>query len=89
MILKSNWDTQVALAPVSYDWLLFKTNVTTPWQKERVWLVLQAHTDIEAWTVDLEDMDHVLRIEPTNRFQEDQVMTLMRRHGFEIEPLLD
>ena len=43
------------------DILVFKTNVTEPYQLSKIQSVLMPVTDIKQWTVDLEDCDKVLK----------------------------
>lgn len=43
--------------------LIFKTNITTPEDRLQVAAVLDQQPFISKWTVDIEDIDRVLRIE--------------------------
>ncbi|WP_188112077.1 hypothetical protein [Aquimarina sp. RZ0] len=51
--------------------------------------ILNNHSDILKWSIDLEDIDNVLRIEATNTVTEDTIIKLIRMHGFYIKTLTD
>ena len=69
------------------DWFIFKTDITTKNQVQQLSLVLSVYTDDSSWTIDLEDCDHVFRIASNTQLKEHQVVGLLQRHGFHIEPL--
>ncbi len=71
------------------NWLIFKTDISTKNQVQSLSLVLKTHPDTLTWTIDLEDCDHVFRIASTTQLKEYQVLDLLQKHGFQIEPLLD
>jgi hypothetical protein len=80
--------TQTATADI-YDWLIFKTNVSTEVQKQYLALLLQKETDVQTWTIDMDDVDCVLRVKPTQIYNESEVIDLIHQHGFKISPLPD
>jgi hypothetical protein len=61
---------------------VFKTNIRSKADKKTVQPLLDAHTCIERWNVDLEDCDCVLRIESAT-LDPQQVIRLINHHGFE------
>ena len=69
--------------------LIFETNITSKKKLQSLGPVFNNHSDILKWSVDLEDIDKVLRIEATPNLSEEKVMDLIRIHGFYIKPLPD
>ena len=47
------------------------------------------HTEIIKWSIDLEDIDNVLRIEATTNLFEEDVIDLVKVKGFFIKTLSD
>jgi len=68
--------------------LVFKTNIKTAEDKQKVAKVLDALSQINRWTVDCEDCDCVLRIE-AEVISEQQIIETVQRAGFECEELKD
>jgi hypothetical protein len=68
--------------------LVFKTNIKTDEDKQKVAKVLDALSQINRWTVDFEDCDCVLRIE-TEGISEQQIIETVQRAKFECEELKD
>jgi len=68
--------------------LVFKTNIKTDEDKQKVAQVLDALPQINRWTVDCEDCDCVLRIEAEG-ISEQQIIETVQRAGFECEVLKD
>ena len=67
--------------------LIFKTNIKTEADRQAVKPLLDNHTCIRQWNVDLQDVDCVLRIvSPTLTVQE--TIGLITRHGYECSELL-
>ncbi|MDR6786570.1 hypothetical protein ABIE26_005244 [Pedobacter africanus] len=65
--------------------LLFKTDIRTEGDKRYIGKVM-AENQIEQWTVDLQDIDCVLRIvSPTLKLQE--VISLVKENGYHCEEL--
>ncbi|SMC53503.1 hypothetical protein [Pedobacter africanus] len=65
--------------------LLFKTDIRTEGDKRYIAKVM-AENQIEQWTVDLQDIDCVLRIvSPTLKLQD--VITLVKDNGYQCEEL--
>ena len=62
--------------------LLFKTNISSNAEKLSLRPVLDGHTCIKQWNLDLNDCDYVLRIE-SETLNHQQVIHLITDHGFE------
>ncbi len=69
--------------------LVFETNIKSKKKVKSLKPLFNTHSDILKWSVDLEDVDKVLRIEATPNLSEKEVMNLIRIHGFYIKPLPD
>ncbi|GAA3621884.1 hypothetical protein [Flavivirga jejuensis] len=69
--------------------LLFQTNIKSKKKVKSIKPILNKHSDILKWSVDLEDIDHVLRIEATTNITETDVIDMVKTHGFHIKILAD
>ncbi len=68
---------------------LFRTDIKSKKKLNYMKPILNNHSDILKWSIDLEDIDNVLRIEATNTVTEDTIIKLIRMHGFYIKTLTD
>lgn len=66
--------------------LLFKTNISCNGDKLFLHAVLDSNTDIEKWTLDLEDEDCVLRI-ISYTLTHQQIIILLTNHGYQCSEL--
>jgi hypothetical protein len=66
--------------------LVFKTNISCGDELERIASILSQEKSITRWTVDLEDVDKVLRIE-CGGMQPDAVVEILTEAGFLCEEL--
>ena len=62
--------------------LILKTNIQTPEQVEEIGSVLRHYPFVIAWSVDIEDVDCVLRIEAFQPLSEAKVIQLVENQGF-------
>ncbi len=69
--------------------LLFRTDIKSKKKVKSLRPMLNNHSDILNWSVDLEDIDNVLRIEATTNLSEQEVMDLVSVQGFYIKTLAD
>ena len=69
--------------------LLFRTDIKSKKKVKSVKPIFKNHADILKWSIDLEDIDNVLRIEATANLTEKEVINLIRQHGFYIKTLTD
>jgi hypothetical protein len=74
--------------------LIFKTNIKTEADRQTVKKLLDSHSCIRQWNVDLHDIDCVLRI-VLRQAQDDrpglttlEAIALVNRHGYECSELL-
>ncbi|GAB5401494.1 MAG: hypothetical protein Aureis2KO_30790 [Aureisphaera sp.] len=68
---------------------IFRTDIKS---KKKVKLIKQAlnrNVEVLRWSVDLEDIDNVLRVEATEFLSEKDIMDLIGEKGFYIQPLPD
>jgi hypothetical protein len=68
--------------------LVFKTNILTDEDVEKIGWVLTSESNITRWNIDRDDIDKVLRIE-CDQLQPNAVIRLLRDAGFECEELPD
>jgi len=69
--------------------LIFQTDIKSKGKVKSIKPILNHHSDIIKWSVDLEDIDNILRIEATTGLKEKEVMDIIQEKGFFIQPLLD
>lgn len=68
--------------------LLFKTNIASEEDEERLAPLLDNHNAISKWNVDREDIDNVLRVE-TKELDAPGVIVMVTATGFKCEELED
>jgi len=68
--------------------LVFKTNILSDEDVEKIRHVLASESNIARWNIDRDDIDRVLRIE-CDHLQPDAVIKVLRNAGFECEELPD
>ncbi|WP_438425707.1 hypothetical protein [Aquimarina macrocephali] len=69
--------------------LIFRTDIKSKKKVKSLKPVLNNHSDIIKWSIDLEDIDNVLRIEATTNLSEVDVIDLVQVQGFFIKTLSD
>ncbi len=69
--------------------LLFRTDIKSKKKVKSLKPMFNNHIDILDWSVDLEDIDNVLRIEATVNLTEDDIVKLVKDNGFYIKTLTD
>lgn len=67
---------------------VFKTNIMTYRSVEKVKTVIDKHFK-SRFSVDIEDEDHVMRIETENEVPENMIIRLTERVGYRCEVLTD
>lgn len=60
---------------------IFKTNIQTEEDQERVSVLLDANDQIDSWSVDKEDIDCVLRI-VSDRITAEEIIFLINQVGY-------
>lgn len=70
------------------DYLIFRTDLTSKKRVNAIKPVLQS-LPIAEWSVDTQDVDHVLRIKAAGKLGEKDIVKHVRSHGFYCEVLPD
>lgn len=68
--------------------LVFKTNISSDKEIEKLTKILALEKGILKWNIDINDIDNVLRIE-SNNITVDFIIALLCNAGFECEELSD
>lgn len=66
--------------------LIFKTNIKTQEDKNKVRGGLETLGNVARWSVDLEDVDSVLRVE-SDVLRPHHIITVINNHGFDCAEL--
>jgi len=69
--------------------LIFRTDIKTKKKFKAVKPIFNRHPSISSWSIDIEDIDNVLRIEASENLDERDVITLTNTQGFYCEALKD
>ncbi|NVK52562.1 MAG: hypothetical protein HWD85_06480 [Flavobacteriaceae bacterium] len=67
--------------------IILRTDIKTKKEVKKVKSFLNAHPQIINWSVDVEDIDNVLRIESTDQLRETQLIEHIKERGFYCEDL--
>ena len=67
--------------------LIFRTDIKSADRVRHIQTILDDYPGVISWSVDLEDIDNVLRIEATAELSEMEVMVLGRQQGYDIRAL--
>ncbi|MBL4606092.1 MAG: hypothetical protein JKY02_10655 [Flavobacteriaceae bacterium] len=62
--------------------VILRTDIKTKKKVKKVKPLLNNHPLIINWSIDLEDVDNVLRIEASNSLHQIEIKTLIQREGF-------
>ena len=69
--------------------LIFRTDIRSRKMVNSVKQVFENHPIIKNWSVDLQDIDNVLRIEVSDHKIENEMIKLIKKQGFICEVLQD
>jgi hypothetical protein len=69
--------------------IILKTDIQSEQKLRLLFPILDNHKRIDQWSVDLEDVDKVLRVVPKGNLSEFEVLQLMSDYGFLVEQLVD
>ncbi len=69
--------------------LIFRTNIESEKKAKYLEPIFNNHPSIIKWSIDMEDIDNVLRIEASVGLLEKDIINLVRTKGFYIEVLPD
>ncbi len=68
---------------------VFKTNIGTRQKVEEIHSIFETNPVIDDWNVDTNDVDNILRIRQSIQLKENDVINLVKSHGFLCEILPD
>ena len=71
------------------DLLIFKTDISTTQRLLAVSPLLENHPSITDWSIDLEDIDKVLRVSTVQSLEEEELIQLLIDQGVNCETLPD
>ncbi len=69
--------------------LIFRTDIKTKKKVKALTPLFNNHPVITDWSIDLEDIDNVLRIEVQGDLNEKDIIHLVKTYGFYCEALAD
>ena len=69
--------------------LILRTNIKTKKKVKVVKPIFNSHPTIMNWSVDIEDIDNVLRIEANEKLNEKEIIFMIKAAGFYGEALPD
>lgn len=69
--------------------LIFKTDINTQEEVNKIQSVFDRFSFILDWSIDLEDVDKVLRVEALDGIKEHDIVTLTNVKGYMCTPLPD
>jgi len=69
--------------------IILKTDIATEQRLQAIRPVFDIHIGIKTWSVDIEDIDNVLRIEAKSKLNQNEVIQLVQNCGFACEDLHD
>ncbi len=68
---------------------ILRTDIKTKKKVKAIKPFLNNHSDIIKWTIDIEDIDNVLKIEATHNLNEHSIIKEIKLHGFFCDALED
>lgn len=68
--------------------LILKTDISSKQQLDKLEPVFKQNQYITRWTVDLEDIDKVLKVETTSDTEQNELIQLVRNQGIYCEELV-
>ncbi len=69
--------------------LIFKTDIKTKKKVKRIKSFFDSHSSVIKWSVDIEDIDNVLKIEATTNLIEKDFINQIKALGFYCDALAD
>ena len=72
----------------NHNLIILKTNIASIQKVIEVSSIFNKHPRIIKWSVDIEDIDNVLRIEASPFTKEKEIKNLVLEHGFYCEDLV-
>ena len=71
------------------DLLIFRTSIKTKKKVKVIKSFFNKHPSILGWSIDLEDIDNVLRIKSSGPLAELEIIRQVNIYGFQCELLMD
>lgn len=71
------------------SFIILKTNIKSETMIQELIPIFDNHKGINSWSIDLEDVDKVLRIEANKELKQNDVLRIISRHGYIGEELND
>ena len=68
---------------------IFKTDIRTKRQIKQLKPVLESNSHISRWTIDMDDIDRVLKVETDVNSCQEELITLVKSQGIYCEELPD
>ena len=62
--------------------VILRTNIETENRVQKLRHVFDNLASIHRWSIDLEDIDNVLRIEAKESINENEIINLIKKYGF-------
>ncbi len=69
--------------------IILRTDIKTKKKVKKIKPFLNKHPTILNWSIDLEDIDNVLRIEAAKNLKEEDIKQLVQKEGFYCDELPD
>ena len=69
--------------------LIFRTDIESKNSVKSIKSLLNDQSNIINWSIDLEDIDKVLKVEAIENLTEKDISSLINQNGFTCEPLPD
>lgn len=69
--------------------LVFRSDIESKEKIRYLEPLFNKHSDVLKWSIDVEDIDNVIRIEATPNLTEADVIEMIQMNGFKIEPLTE
>ena len=69
--------------------LIFKTDIENKKSIKAVKSLFKFQSNIINWSIDIEDIDKVLKVNTTEAINENDIKNLIKARGFQCEPLPD
>ncbi|MFN0730223.1 hypothetical protein [Polaribacter gochangensis] len=67
--------------------IILRTDIKTKKKVKQIKPLLNQHPIITSWSIDLEDIDNVLRVEANDNLHENDVKNIVQKEGFYCESL--
>ena len=68
---------------------LFKTDIETKNKVKTIKLFLDSHPSVIKWSIDIQNIDNVLKIEAKNDLSKNHIINQIKTQGFYCYPLAD